>query len=130
MTVNQRNECLYTTVPAADLSLAPTSSPVFFPHIADGDGYMSSFILLNIDSLPQSGVFRFFADDGSPLTVHQTGGTADTSFRYAIPGGGIYLFQTDGSSPALQAGSVQLVPDPYSTAPVGCLLYTSDAADE
>ena len=124
MTVNQRNESLFTTIPVADLSLPASSSQLFFPHVADGDGYISSFILLNTSSSPQSGTLRFFSENGSPLTVRQLAGTADSSFPYSIPANGSFLFQTDGSSSITRSGSLQLTPDPGSTTPAGAGIFS------
>ncbi len=124
MTVNQRDDSLFTTVPVADLSRLPSSSTVFFPHVADGDGYVSTFILLNTSSSPQTGLLRFLTDTGSPLTIHQVGGTADSSFRYSIPPAGTFLFQTDGFSTSLLSGSLQLIPDSGSTSPVGAGIFS------
>ncbi len=124
MTVNQRGDTLFTTVPVADLTQQPGSSTVYFPHVADGDGYVSTYILLNTSDKVQSGTLHFFADNGSALTVRQMGGTADSTFRYAVAAGGIYLFQTDGSPVSVQSGSMQLVPDEDSTAPVGSGIFS------
>jgi len=44
--VNERDELLITAFPIADLNQA-APSPVVFPHIADGDGYTTEFILLS-----------------------------------------------------------------------------------
>ncbi len=124
MTVNQRGDSLFTSVPIADLSQQPGTSTVYFPHIADGDGYVSTYILLNTSNKVQSGTLRFFADGGSALTVRHVGGTADSTFRYAISVGGTYLFQTDGSPVSAQSGSVQVVPDADSTTPVGLGIFS------
>ncbi len=65
--INERSDFLLTTFPIADQnSLAP--SPVIFPQIADGGGFVTQFILLGTGA-PSSTVLRFHADDGSPLLV-------------------------------------------------------------
>jgi phosphatidylethanolamine-binding protein (PEBP) family uncharacterized protein len=124
MTVNQRSNSLLTTIPVADLSQTLSSSPVFFPHVADGDGYLSTFILLNTSDTQQSGLLRFFSDDGTPLTIRQVGGTAGSTFRYSIPSGGTHLFQSDGFPATAQVGSLQLTPDPGSTSPVDAGIFS------
>jgi hypothetical protein len=58
-------------------------------------------------------------NNGSPLIVNQVGGTADSSFRYSIPAGGAFNFQTDGLSADTKTGWVRLMPDLLSAAPVG-----------
>jgi hypothetical protein len=126
MTVNQRSEALFTTVPVADLS-ATSSSALCFPHVADGDGYLTSFIFLNTSQQPQSGTVHFHGDDGSPLAVRRIGGTTGSSFRYVIPAGGTYVFQTDGSPASLHTGSAQLAPDFGTTAPAGAGIFSRTA---
>jgi hypothetical protein len=44
--VNERDDFLMTTFPIADATkTAP--SPIVFPHIADGGGYVTQFILIS-----------------------------------------------------------------------------------
>ncbi len=123
MTVNQRADTIFTTVPVADLTQSPGSSPLFFPHVADGGGYLTTFLLLNTTNQPQSGVLRFFASDGSLFSVRPLGGTADTSFRYTIPADGGYLFQTDGSPASVLSGSLQLTPDSGTATPASAGIF-------
>ncbi len=71
--INERSDFLLTTFPIADLNqLAP--SPIIFPQIADGGGYVAQFILLGTDA-PSSTVLRFYADGGTPLLAGLKGGT-------------------------------------------------------
>jgi hypothetical protein len=127
MTVNQLGEPLFSSVPIADLTQAPSSSQLFFPHFADGDGYISTFILLNTLDRAQSGMLRFFGDDGALVSIRQAGGNAGSSFPYFIPAAGTYIFQTDGSSAAVRVGSLQLTPDSNSTAPGGAGIFSRTA---
>jgi YD repeat-containing protein len=62
---NARGELLLTTVPIADLT-RPAPSPLIFPHIADGGGFRTEFILLGPISAAD-GTLNLFAGDGSPL---------------------------------------------------------------
>jgi hypothetical protein len=118
-TVNQRNEFLMTTTPTADLTQSLSYDSVYFPHFADGGGYTTSLILLNTSNGPQSGILQILDNDGLPLIVNQVGGTADSSFRYSIPAGGAYHFQTDGFPTSTKTGSVRLTPSAYNSTPVG-----------
>ena len=43
--MNERNEFLMTTFPVADMNLA-APSPLVFPQIADGGGYITEIVLL------------------------------------------------------------------------------------
>jgi hypothetical protein len=60
-----------------------------------------------------------FDDAGMPLAVRQAGGEAGSSFPYDIPPGGVFVFQTDGSSPGVRAGSMVMTPDANTLSPAG-----------
>ncbi len=124
MTVNQRGNTLFTTVPAADLAQPPSLLPLTFPHLANGEGYVTSFCLLNPSTQRQSGTLRFYSDDGLPWTVRSRSGEAGSSFPYTLPAGGGYLFQTDGSPSAIQTGSLQLIPDSGSSTPAAAGIFS------
>ncbi len=65
--MNERGEVLLTALPVADLN-QPPPSPILFPHIADGDGFSTQFILLN-GSGPSSSTLSFYSETGAPLAV-------------------------------------------------------------
>ncbi len=65
--MNERGEILLTAFPVADLN-QPPPSPIVFPHIADGDGFSTQFILLNASG-PSSATLSFFGETGRPLAV-------------------------------------------------------------
>jgi len=44
---NERREFLVTTLPVADLSAVASTSPVVFPHFADGGGWTTQVVLVN-----------------------------------------------------------------------------------
>ncbi len=64
---NERNDFLMTTFPIADANhTAP--SPVVFPQIADGGGFVPEFILLSAGG-PSGTTLSFFDNDGRQLAV-------------------------------------------------------------
>jgi len=64
---NERNEFLLTTFPIADM-IQSAPSPMVFPQIADGGGYVTQFILIGAGGA--SGVtLNFYGQDGKPLPV-------------------------------------------------------------
>ncbi len=64
---NERNDFLMTTFPIADVDrTAP--SPVVFPQIADGDGFVTEFILLNTGAASEA-TLTFFDNEGRQLAV-------------------------------------------------------------
>jgi hypothetical protein len=64
---NERNDFLMTTFPIADANqTAP--SPVMFPQIADGGGFVTEFILLNAGGTSKT-TLSFFDNEGRQLAV-------------------------------------------------------------
>ena len=64
---NQRNDFLLTTFPVADMN-QPAPSPIMFPQIADGGGYVTQFILLSTGT-SKGMKLNFYDDHGEPLGV-------------------------------------------------------------
>jgi photosystem II stability/assembly factor-like uncharacterized protein len=128
MTVNQRNEVLFTTTPVADLAQSLSYDNIYFPQLADGGGYTTSLILLNTSNRTESGTLQILDNAGMPLAVSQAGGPADSSFKYSIPAGGLFRFQTDGFSTDTKVGWVQLIPDFLSPTPIGSGVFGYTAA--
>lgn len=62
---NERNDFLMTTFPIADAD-QPAPSPIVFPQIADGDGYVSEFILLSAGD-PSSSNLDYYDESGGPF---------------------------------------------------------------
>jgi hypothetical protein len=118
-TTNQRNEALFTTTPIADLTQPIRYDPMYFPQFVDGDGYTTSLLLLNTSSGIESGTLQILDNNGVPLIVTQAGGTEDSSFRYWIPSGGVFRFQTSGFPTTTNVGWVRLTPDAGTPAPIG-----------
>src|SRR5437867_9736030 len=127
LTTNQRGETLLTSTPIADLSASLTSSPVYFPQLADGGGYATTLILLNTSNGTEAGTLAIFDDNGAPLTLRDTSGTSGSAFPYSIPAGGAFVFQTGGQA-ALRVGWVKLTPNPGSPAPVGAGVFSYSPA--
>jgi hypothetical protein len=124
VTVNQRNEALLTTTPIADLNQPLGYEPIYFPQFADGGGYVTSLILLNTSDALETGAFQIMDDTGNPVTVYEAGGTLSSSFRYSIPSGGAFRFQSAGLSAAARTGWVRLIPDIARPSPVGLGVFS------
>ena len=107
----------------ADLTQSSSSSPIWFPHFADGGGYTTTLILINTSNAAETGTLRVLDDNGIPMKVNQVGGTSDSSFKYSIPYAGVYRFQTDGFPVTTKTGWVQLTPDDGTAAPVGAGVF-------
>jgi photosystem II stability/assembly factor-like uncharacterized protein len=124
MVTNQRKETFFTTTPIADLTQTPGSGPLYFPQLADGGGYTTSLVLLNTSAEIETGSFQVFDDSGAPLVIDQAGGERNSSFRYLIPPGGAFRFQSDGVGPDIQVGWIRLTPDASALTPVGSGLFS------
>jgi len=70
---NERRDFLITTTPPVNEAASPSIAPLFFPHIVDGDGYTTQFILFS----GQSGQ----SSSGSIQVFSQNGGTLDLGLR-------------------------------------------------
>jgi enterochelin esterase-like enzyme len=119
MTTNQRGESLFTTTPVADMNQPLANASIYFPQLADGSGWTTSLILMNTSGSEEKGSLDILDNNGTPLVVHQAGGSTASSFRYSIPSNGALRFQTDGSSEGQKAGWVRLIPDSMNSTPIG-----------
>jgi hypothetical protein len=65
---NERKDFLITTTPPVNELAAPSTGPLFFPHIADGGGYTTQFILFSGQpGQSSSGTIQFFSQSGGAL---------------------------------------------------------------
>jgi hypothetical protein len=64
---NERDDFLLATFPIADMTAA-APTPIVFPHMADGGGYVSQFILVGATGATNT-TLSYYGDDGSPLAV-------------------------------------------------------------
>lgn len=63
---NERGDVLTTTTPPTNENTAPTNTELFFPHLVDGDGWTTQFILFSGGAGQTSnGLLRFIKQDGS-----------------------------------------------------------------
>jgi hypothetical protein len=123
LTANQRNDALLTTTPTADLTEPLASKRVFFPHFVDGGGYATKLILVNTSGAPEAGMMSFYNQYGEPLIIEQAGGFRSSSFPYSIQPGGVFVFQSEGSSATVNEGSVQLAPYAGTWTPVSAGVF-------
>jgi hypothetical protein len=67
---NERSEFLITTAPPSNEGGAPASGELLFPHLVNGGGYTTQFILFSgTAGQTASGNLRFFKQDGSPFAL-------------------------------------------------------------
>lgn len=75
-------------------------SLLFFSQIADGNGYGTSFVLVNPGDTAVSAILELFKPDGTLLRLRLNGNT-DSSFAVTLPAHGLALLESSG------AGSIQ-----------------------
>ena len=125
LTINQRGDLLMTTTPIADLGKPAPAGRLSFPQIADGGGYQTTIILMNTSNAAESGVVRFYGNDGAALAVGlANGGAAGSQFQYTIPAGGFVRLATDGLPAEANTGWARLTPDGDSAAPVSAAIFS------
>jgi len=105
-----------------------SNASLYFPQLADGSGWTTSIVLLNLSASVEKGVLNITDNNGLPFVVHQAGGEAASSFPYSIPPGGLFRFQTDGSSESQTAGWARVIPDSMNVAPAGSGLFAYNPA--
>jgi hypothetical protein len=67
---NERGDFLITTTAPINEAVPPTTSEMIFPHLVDGGGYTTQFVLFS-SSVGQTstGVLRFFSQSGEAITM-------------------------------------------------------------
>jgi hypothetical protein len=67
---NQRGDFIFTTTPATN-EKAPADSQLVFPHLVDGGGYSTQFIMFSgTPSQPASGSLQLFSQTGGNLSIN------------------------------------------------------------
>ncbi len=88
LTINQRNDLIYTTLPVADLGRVPSAVQMLLPQIAFGEGFSTRLIFINADlGKAVSGRLNFWHSDGTPMTV-ASGNQMLSQYPYQISQGG------------------------------------------
>jgi hypothetical protein len=112
---NERGEFLMTTLPVTDLTAAPSTDVLFFPHFAQGFsqgvGWDTLVVLVNPTDSVISGSLSFIGGNDYP--------------KYAIPprSSAVYSVRIpDG--PNLYTGEVVVTPDSGNVSPSGLLIFS------
>ena len=100
------NSTTLTTIPAlANIGTGGGS----IAHIATGNGWQTTFVLVNTGAAAAQADLNFFADNGTPLSL-PLGTTTASSVNQVIPAGASLIVQSAAplSDPAPTVGSAQL----------------------
>jgi len=120
---NERGEFMITTLPVSQVS-APAPQTLVFPHLADGDGWTTQFVLVNTTEDAVSGTIAFFGQGaGEPLAL-TVNGQVTSSLNYTIPPRGSWVGVTAGSGAATRVGSARVTPAASSSAPSGVAIFS------
>jgi hypothetical protein len=124
---NAHAEPLYNSLPVATPNAPPTGSRLYFSQFADGGGFSTEILLMNLTATPISGTVSFLDDNGYAVTLNFGPSIGSTStLSYSIPGNGMQKFTTTGSTPGtpLQAGAV-VVTSTAGSLPSAAVVFSS-----
>jgi hypothetical protein len=120
---NERSEFLITTLQVTDLQAPVTTDTAVVPHFADGGGWTTQIILVNPTDGVLTGAIQFLDSSGGPATV-AVNSQSGTSFAYSIPARSSQKLPTSGAAPAIQSGSVRVVPAVNAAAPSALAVFS------
>ena len=125
---NEADEFLITTLPVAPLALT-SSDTVYFPHFADGSGWVTQVVLVNPTDSTITGTVGFLGSGSdtvaaSPVILTLDDGSTGSDFDYSIPPRSSQRFTTSNSPGVLNSGSVRAVPNSGNEAPSGLVIFS------
>ena len=110
---NERSEFLMTTLPVVQPSAVITGS-LTLPHFADGGGWRSQVVLINPIDSTITGSLQFLGTEGQILR----------SESFTVAPRSAARFQTDGTPPTAQSGSVRVSLTGGNIAPAAMSIFT------
>lgn len=125
-TVNERSEFLIAPLPVADLS-ETSADPLSIPNMADGGGWTTQVVLVNLADDILTGTMQFFTGAGQAMTV-TIAGQAANQFAYSLPPRSSRRFDTAGTADTTQTGSIRIVPATGARSPLGSALISLRSA--
>jgi endo-1,4-beta-xylanase len=122
---NAYGEPLYNSLPVAVPNAPPSGNHLYFSQFADGGGFSTVILLMNVTSNPIRGTVSFSNDAGQPVALNfgPTIGSTST-LTYSIPANGMQKFSTTGTAPGTQAGAVVVI-STSGALPSGAVVFSS-----
>jgi len=124
---NERSEFLMTTLPVADLTAALPSLaaevPTLFPHLADGGGWRTQIVLVNVGDVAVSGTVEFSDPSGGALRL-ETEGQDSSTISYSIPPRSSRRFATPGAGDTTRTGCARIKPAAGNAVPSALLILS------
>ena len=125
---NEAGEFLMTTLPVAPL-VSASSDTVYFPHFADGNGWVTQIILVNPTDRTITGTVGFLGPGSGttaapPVILTLDDGRTGSSFDYSIAPRSAQRFTTANPPGGAAVGSVRATPDSGNTTPAGLVVFS------
>ena len=117
-----------TTLPVAPL-VSASSDTVYFPHFADGNGWVTQIILVNPTDRTITGTVGFLGPGSGttaapPVILTLDDGRTGSSFDYSIAPRSAQRFTTANPPGGAAVGSVRATPDSGNTTPAGLVVFS------
>jgi hypothetical protein len=87
----------------SSISTIALADTTYFPQIADGGGYSTTFTILNVASTPVAGTLRLYNPDGTSKVL-QINGVAASQFPVTVPAGCSVRLTTPNAGAVISAG--------------------------
>jgi hypothetical protein len=116
--INERSEFLLTTLPVTDLSAAPSTAPIVFPHFAAGAGWTTQIVLVNPTDATLTGGLEFRDPSGKVTN------SFNNNPAYSIPPRSSFEMQTSLDSSTVLTGSVRIIPTGNTSTPAGLAIFS------
>ena len=108
----------------------PEANNLYFPQIADGGGFRTSFVLLNPSGSAISGTLDTFKSDGTPLSLNMNG-VAASSRPVSIPARSLVLLESQNQAASTLTGWARVLTNgPLGGSIVYAFLQGSTAISE
>lgn len=91
----------YAVNPGTVSTTPVTDDTKVMPQVADGGGFITTFIFTNPTGAPISTRVNFWQDNGSPWLLSLNGATAASGYTIVVPGHGSVFLSTPGTGPSL-----------------------------
>ncbi len=93
---------LRASVTTGTVSTTPVSDDTkVMPQVADGGGFITTFLFTNPTGAPISTRVNFWQDNGSPWPLSLNGATAASGYTVVVPAHGSVFLSTAGTGPSL-----------------------------
>jgi len=125
---NQRGEFLVTSQTVTSIPDTVSADALVMGHFADGGGWNTQVILVNITDATISGTVQFYGEGStnvaaSPVSL-TVNGQVGASFSYTIRARASINLQTSAGGPVAQVGSVRITPAAGSSAPAASTVFS------